>query len=239
MADDSSKSRYLFPRWSNLARPAIAAGVVGGLVFASVLVGIGFSPQATAVGYQPEQPVPFSHALHAGKLQMDCRYCHTSVENAAFAAVPATQTCMNCHASIRPDSPLLAPVRKSWQSGNPVEWVKVHDLAQYAHFNHSAHVSHGVSCVSCHGRVDQMEVVRQTQPLSMAWCLDCHRAPESHLRPIEHVTNLGWKATDHPLAKEQNLTDVVAAQRLVGEALKKQLGIRPVEYMTACSTCHR
>ncbi|HEX8916402.1 MAG TPA: hypothetical protein VF796_28885 [Humisphaera sp.] len=239
MPDDAPKPRFLFPKWSNHARPAIAAGVVGGLVFVSVLVGVGFSPQATAVGYQPEQPVPFSHKVHAGKLGLDCRYCHTTVETAAFAAVPPTQTCMNCHASIRPDSQLLAPVRQSWQTGKPVEWVKVHNLAQYAYFNHSAHVTHGVSCVSCHGRIDQMDVVKQVQPLSMGWCLDCHRAPEQHLRPRDQVTNLAWKATDHPLAKDRNVTDPAAAQLLVGQAMKDQFKIRPPEYMTACSTCHR
>jgi hypothetical protein len=239
MADAPTKPRFLFPRWTNHARVGLSIGVVGTLVFVSVLAGIGFSPKATAVGYQPVQPVPFSHAMHAGKLGLDCRYCHTSVEQAAFAAVPATQTCMNCHASIRPASTLLEPVRESWQTGKPIEWIKVHTLPQHAYFNHSAHVTHGVSCVSCHGRIDKMDVVRQVQPLSMSWCLDCHREPEKFLRPKEQLTNLGWSPIDHPLAKERNVTDPDAAQLLVGSALKEQYQIRPANYLTSCSTCHR
>ena len=239
MPDDLPHPRFLFPRWTNLVRPAIPVLVVGGLVVASIIVGIGFSPKATAVGYQPAQPVPFSHQQHVGTLGIDCRYCHTSVESAAFAAVPPTQTCMNCHATIRPDSPLLEPVRQSWKTGEPIRWTKVHDVAQYTYFNHSAHVTHGVSCVTCHGRIDQMEVVRQVSPLSMAWCLDCHRNPEPFLRPADQITNLAWKATDHELARQKGIADVDAAQRLVGQHLKEQFGIRPPDYMTACSTCHR
>ncbi|WP_206291391.1 cytochrome c3 family protein [Humisphaera borealis] len=217
----------------------MVVGVIAGTIFICVLAGAGLSPKATAVGYQPTQPVPFSHAVHAGKLGLDCRYCHTTVESAAFAALPATQTCMNCHTSILPGSEPLAPVRDSWQSGNPIEWVKVHNLPGYAYFNHAAHVTHGVSCVSCHGRIDRMDVVRQEQPLSMSWCLDCHREPEKHLRPKDQVTNLAWSPLDHPLARERGTTGLAEAQLLVGRAMKEQYQIRSVGYLTACSTCHR
>lgn len=192
-----------------------------------------------AVGYEPIQPVPYSHALHAGKLGMDCRYCHSSVENASFAALPTTQVCMNCHTAIKPDSVALQPVRDSWKSGKPIEWVQVHNLANFAYFNHSAHVTHGVSCVECHGRIDQMDVVKQVKPLSMGWCLECHRDPATHLRPKDQVTNLGWKATDDEIAKKAGVTDLEAAKRLVGEHYLAEYGIQSTQYMQSCSTCHR
>jgi hypothetical protein len=224
MTEKAPKDRFTFPRWANYLLPAVVLAAAGGALYVPVLLGFGFSPQTTAVGYAPEQPVSYSHALHAGKLGLDCRYCHTSVEKAAFAALPATQVCMNCHTAIKADSPKLLKVRESWVSGRPVEWVKVHDLPDYVYFNHSAHVNRGVGCVSCHGRVDQMEVVRQVRPLNMGWCLDCHREPEKHLRPVERVTNMSWKAGDQ--GKE-------------GAELKKRYGILDVGYMTNCSTCHR
>ena len=134
---------------------------------------------------QPVQPVPYSHALHAGKLGIDCRYCHTTVEKANFAAIPPTETCMNCHTNIRTQSEALEPIRESWATGKPVEWIKIHDLPHYVYFSHQAHVTHGVGCIECHGRIDQMERVYQAKPLSMGWCLECHRDPGPHLRPEE------------------------------------------------------
>jgi len=156
-----------------------------------------FSPKYLEVGYMPEQPIAYSHALHAGQLGIDCQYCHTSVAVSAKANIPPTETCMNCHSQIKPDSPKLAPLRESWETGKPIEWVKIHKVADYAHFNHAAHVNVGVGCVSCHGRIDRMEVVYQAEPLSMGWCLDCHRAPEQHLRPVEEVTNMSWEVPDN------------------------------------------
>jgi hypothetical protein len=229
----------MFPRWANYALPAIVVGVLGGALYMPVALALGFSPATTAVGYAPEQPVPYSHALHVGKLGLDCRYCHHTVENAAFAAIPPTQVCMNCHTAIQNASPRLAPVRESWQTGKPVEWVKIHDLPDYAFFNHSAHINHGVGCVTCHGRIDQMDVVQQVAPLSMGWCLDCHREPEKHLRPRDQVTNMSWKPTDHPDVKAKGITDEGEAQKWLGAELKKQYGIHDSAYMTSCYTCHR
>src|SRR5439155_1346774 len=123
---------------------------------------------------------------------LDCRYCHSTVERAAFAALPATQTCMNCHTNIMPNSNLLKPVRDSWATGKPVAWVKIHDLPDYAYFNHSAHINHGVGCATCHGRIDQMDQVYQARTLSMSWCLECHRAPEKFLRPKSEITNMNY-----------------------------------------------
>ena len=220
--------RFLFPRWINYLLPLAGIAVVGGAFYVPTLFALGASPVATAVGYQPQQPVPYSHALHAGKLGMDCRYCHNTVENTAFAALPATQTCMNCHTTIRTDSTLLQPLRDSWATGKPVQWVKVHDLPDYVYFNHSAHVSHGVGCVECHGRIDRMDVVHQDKPLSMGWCLECHREPEKHLRPRDQITNMDWK----PAGDSQ-------AALAEGLELKKSYGVHDQSYMISCYTCHR
>lgn len=193
--------------------------------YALFLLAFGATPYATDVGYQPKQPVPYSHALHAGQMGMDCRYCHTTVEKSAHASIPPTATCMNCHAIVFPESDKLRPVREAWRTGEPVEWVRIHDLPDYAYFNHSAHVNRGVGCVSCHGRIDRMEVVYQEKPLSMNWCLDCHRQPENYLRPLDKITDMNWSAADE--GKDQ-LT--------VGREIKNKYNINP---STDCSTCHR
>jgi hypothetical protein len=244
-AATGTSGRFIFPRWANYALPVIVVVALGGALYLPVAMGLGFSPKTMAVGYAPTQPVPYSHAMHAGQLGIDCRYCHSTVEKTAFAAIPASQVCMNCHSVIRQkdrDGQInhrLKPVFDSFATGKPVNWVKIHDLPDYVFFNHSAHVNHGVGCVSCHGRIDQMDVVQQAAPLSMAWCLECHREPEKNLRPKDQITNMGWKATDHPLAKKQNLTDVDEAQRVVGTELKTEYGIHDSQYMTSCYTCHR
>jgi len=170
------------------------AGLLAPLVLIGVVAAISYwwSPSFTDVGYQPEQPVPFSHKLHAGDLGLDCRYCHNTVEIGASAAVPPTQTCMNCHGFVATESKDLEPVRQSWESGTPIEWTRVHMLPDYSYFDHSIHVSVGVGCASCHGRIDHMDVVYQAEPLSMGWCLDCHRDPEPHLRPLDEVTNMAY-----------------------------------------------
>jgi hypothetical protein len=213
---------FSFFLWLDRARPwagallAIApAYVVGMLYFFG-------SPVTTDVGYQPTQPVPFSHKLHAGELGLDCRYCHTTVEKAATAAIPSTSICMNCHKLIAADSAKTLRLREAATSGQPIPWVRVHDLPDYVYFDHGAHVSRGVSCVSCHGRVDTMEEVRQVEPLSMGWCLGCHRKPEAHLRPPRFVTDLDW------VPEEDRL--------VMGARLREQYNLNP---STDCSTCHR
>lgn len=221
--NQDQKGTFYFPKWVDRLRDVLGAILLGVLpVYLVLLVWYGFSPKTTDVGYQPQQPVPFSHKLHAGDMGMDCRYCHTTVELAAKAAVPPTQTCMNCHAKIRAASPKLVPVRESYATGVPVPWVKVHDLPDYAYFNHSAHVTRGVGCVECHGRIDKMEVVQQFAPLGMGWCLDCHRNPEPRLRPKELVTKMDWQPT------EDRLT--------LGRRLREAYNINPSQ---DCSTCHR
>ena len=205
----------IFPRSLNRLPAIVAIGVAlaGGLLTA--VVWYYFTPKHTHVGYTPRQPVPYSHWLHAGQMGMDCRYCHSNIERAAHAQIPPTQTCMNCHSLIRTDSARLAPVRASWESGASVEWVKVHRLPDHAYFDHSVHLSAGVGCVTCHGRVDQMEVVRQEQPLSMAWCLDCHRNPTPNIRPVDQITNM-----------DPNLSGTAQPPRQLNPP-------------TTCSGCHR
>ena len=156
-----------------------------------------FSPSYTDVGYRPEQPVPYSHKLRAGDMGIDCRYCHNTVERADHASIPPTSTCMNCHEQVKTESLRLKKVRDSYATkGQAVEqaipWIRVHMLPDYAYFSHQSHVAAGVGCATCHGRVDKMVVVEQQQPLSMGWCLDCHRNPEPNLRPRDQVTNMGW-----------------------------------------------
>jgi hypothetical protein len=215
---------FVFPRWANKTR-ALAGVLLGGApLYLTGLVWYGASPKTTDVGYEPKQPVPYSHALHAGQLGLDCRYCHNTVEQAAHAAIPATQTCMNCHQTVHTKSEKLAPVRASWETNEPVEWLKVHDLPDYVYFNHSAHVTRGVGCVTCHGRVDQMEEVYQKEPLSMSWCLQCHRNPEPNLRPPEEVTNMTWAPPDGQDPIEY------------GKMLREKNHLNPP---TDCSTCHR
>ena len=212
----------IFPQWSNKIPPLILAAVV------VILIGvIGFfwyygSPKYTDVGYRPEQPVPYSHKLHAGNLGMDCRYCHTGVEVSASAVVPPTQTCMNCHTLIKTDSEKMAKVFESWTNGKPIEWIKIHDLGDYAYFNHSAHINAGVGCASCHGNIAEMEVVKQVEALSMGWCLDCHRAPEMHLRSPDQITNMKWEPPENQLS-------------LAKEIIKRKNINPPVD----CSGCHR
>ena len=123
---------------------------------------------------------------------MDCRYCHTGVERSAVAGIPPTQTCMNCHVMVKPDSDSLKVVKASWNTKKPIQWVRVHKSPDYVYFDHSAHINVGVGCKSCHGRIDRMNVVMQAEPLSMSWCLECHRNPEEHLRPLSEITNMEW-----------------------------------------------
>src|SRR5690606_3885340 len=194
------------PLVAAIAGPIVAAGAI-------FTVWYWFSPYYTDAGYRPEQPVPFSHKLHAGEMGLDCRYCHNTVERSAHAAVPPTQTCMNCHSQVATESPALEPIRHSYEHGEPVEWVRVHQLPDYAFFDHRPHLAAGVGCVSCHGRIDQMTVVEMAKPLSMGWCLECHRDYEPNLRPLDRITDLSyhpalagydWQANPERKRKELN-----------------------------------
>ncbi len=217
--------QYVFPRWSNLLLPSLIIAAMVVPLYVTLVVAYGFSPKTTNAGYQPEQPIPFSHLLHAGELGLDCRYCHNTVERADEAAIPPTQTCMGCHVSIHRESPQLEPLRYSFATGMAVPWVRVHDLPDYAYFSHSAHVTRGVSCVECHGRIDRMERVYQHEPLSMGWCLECHRDPDPNLRDPSLVTKLswGWGRSEKERREE-------------GAQWREFNHLAPSE---DCSTCHR
>ena len=212
----------IFPSWTN--RIPLFLGIGGPLLGVLAIAGVWywFSPEYTDVGYAPHQPVPYSHRLHVGQLGLDCRYCHASVEVAAAANVPPTQVCMNCHHLIKRDSPLLEPIRRSLASGKPMHWKRVHMLPDYAYFNHAVHVRAGVGCISCHGAIQTMEVVGQAKPLSMSWCLGCHRDPAPNLRPTAEVTNMAWFPP-----KDQAAWAVQAIA---------EKGLAPPEN---CSGCHR
>ena len=196
---------------------ALALFVVGMAIYSR-------SPYPAFIHKSPDQPVPFNHQLHAGGLKIDCRYCHSAVEVSASASIPPTQTCMTCHSQIKTDSPALAPVRDSFQSGVPVAWNRVHDLADFVYFNHSIHVAKGVGCSTCHGNIAEMAKVEQVQPLTMGWCLQCHRNPEQYLRPPEAIYDTAWQPP--------------ANQAEQGAALVQQYNIK-VSRLTNCSICHR
>ncbi len=182
------------------------------------------SPYLTWAGVLLEQPVAFSHQHHVGGLGIDCRYCHASVERSAFAGMPSTKTCMSCHSQVWSDSPALEPVRDSWRSGRALEWVRVHNLPDYAYFDHSIHVKRGVGCVSCHGRVDEMPWTFRAKSLQMGWCLDCHRNPSPALRPQPAVFQMGWKPTGSP------------EERQVREWFSRH---HDALALTNCTVCHR
>jgi hypothetical protein len=216
--------RQLFHRSTNtIARASIfgALFVVAGLAW--VGAGISRSSYVTQVGVAREQPVPFSHKHHVAGLGIDCRYCHTTVEDTAFAGIPPTQTCMSCHSEIWADSPMLEPVRESYRTDRSLEWIRVHDLPDFVYFNHSIHVSKGVGCDACHGEVDEMPLTWREASLQMAWCLECHRAPELHVRPREEVFNSAW-------------TPPGGDQRALGLELVERYDIERVD---DCSICHR
>lgn len=183
------------------------------------------SSYITEQGVARAQPVPFSHEHHVGGLGIDCRYCHTSVETSAFAGLPATAICMNCHSQIWSASDALKPVRDSYQTGTPIRWTRVHNLADFVYFNHGIHVRKGVGCSTCHGPVDRMPLMWQAQSLQMEWCLGCHREPEAFLRPREQVFNMSWRPAGDQVTR--------------GRALMKEYDIKGVELLTSCSTCHR
>jgi formate-dependent nitrite reductase cytochrome c552 subunit len=182
------------------------------------------TPKYTRVGYAPVQPVPFSHAKHVNEVGMDCRYCHSNVDKSYHSNVPTSQTCMNCHNQIKTTSPLLAPIRESYETGKAVPWVWIHKTPDYAYFNHSIHVNRGVSCVECHGKVNEMDVVTHMQPLSMGFCITCHRAPEARLRDPKDIYNLN----SLPLVEQGR-----------GQEAKDMIANWKVKAPQSCSGCHR
>ena len=215
----------IFPRSANaLVRASLIGVVVAVAALGSVGWALAHSAFTTGQGVTIPQIVPFSHDHHVSGLGIDCRYCHTGVETSAFAGIPPTATCYNCHKIIWSDAPLLEPVRESYRTGRPLVWNRVYDLPDFVYFDHSIHVAKGVGCASCHGRIDQMKLTAQATSLQMAWCLECHRNPEKFIRPRSEVFNMAWEAKD---------------QRALGERLVREYQLRPTFALTNCSTCHR
>jgi hypothetical protein len=216
----------IFPKSAN-ALPLqiiIFLGILGGVAAAGITYYA--TPAYLRVGYQPVQPVPFEHSLHAGQLGIDCRYCHSGVEKSGTSSVPSAQTCMNCHSLVKTTSPLLEVVRQSYATGEPVPWVKIHAVPDYVYFNHSVHVARGVSCVECHGKVNEMPVVHQDQPHSMSWCLDCHRHPAGRIRDPKDVFNLdSARLADQGPAGEKKAQEYIHNWKVM-----------PPQ---SCSGCHR
>src|ERR1700683_3435711 len=180
------------------------------------------SPYITYAKVARPQPVPFSHQHHVGGLGIDCRYCHTSVENSSFAGIPPTKTCMNCHSQIWTNASMLEPVRESFRTDRSIQWIRVHDLPDYVYFNHEIHVAKGVGCTTCHGQVNKMPLMWQERSLQMKWCLDCHRHPEQFVRPRSEVFSLTYRPPPD--------------QTEMGRKLVKEYNIQS---LTSCSTCHR
>lgn len=219
----------IFPKWTNKLPQLIIVG--GLLVGTAVTAGITYyaTPKYTRVGYMPKQPVNFSHNVHAGQLGLDCRYCHSAVEKSWYSNIPSAGTCMNCHNQVLKDDPKLALVRESAATGKPIPWVQIHKVPDYVYFNHSVHVNRGVSCVECHGQINQMDEVYHAKPFGMAFCLECHRDPGAKLRPPDKITDLNWKWSDDP-------KQAAEMQKLNGQ---KFVHDWKVQSLQSCSACHR
>jgi len=215
-------SQIFHPSMNTISRVTIFGAVI-------IVIGLGLivnyvvrSSFMTQVNVAREQPVPFSHLHHVDQLGLDCRYCHTSVEDSSFAGIPPTETCMTCHSQIWTEAPMLEPVRESFRTGQPLQWTRVHDLSDFVYFNHSIHVEKGIGCETCHGRVDQMPLTWKSETLHMEWCLECHRHPENGIRPPGEVFTTGWQPESPELGRQ-----LIAQQNINADPLDD------------CSICHR
>jgi hypothetical protein len=219
----------IFPQWTNRLPAMVTVG--GLLVSSGVTAGFWyyFTPKYTRVGYQPIQPVSFSHSVHVSQVGLDCRYCHTGEDKSWYSNIPTSGTCMNCHRQVLKDDPRLALVRESAATGRPIPWIQIHRVPDFVYFNHAVHVNRGIGCVECHGQVNQMDEVYHAKSLAMAFCLDCHRHPAMAVRPLDKVTDLNWKGSDDPrIAAEM--------QRINGERVVREWRVQSLQ---TCSACHR
>jgi hypothetical protein len=211
------------PRSNTISRVSIVCAVLAILGAGWLTNAVFWSPYTTWVRVPREQPVPFSHKHHVEGLGIDCRYCHSSVEKSHFAGIPSTDTCMTCHSQLWAQAPLLEPVRNSLATDTPIQWNRVNDLPDFVYFDHSIHVNKGIGCTTCHGPVDQMPLTWKENTLYMKWCLQCHRAPESEIRPRDEVFNVKWQKPDN---QEQLGRELVVKYRV------------EVSRLTNCSVCH-
>ena len=200
----------------------VSGAVLAGLVMA-ILLNINRLDYVSHVGMPKDQPVPFSHKHHVTGMGLDCRFCHTTVEDAAFAGIPPTETCMGCHSLVWTEAPMLEPVRASFRDNTALEWTRIHDLPDFVYFKHDIHIAKGIGCQTCHGQVDQMPLTWKAHTLNMEWCLECHRAPEKFIRPREEVFNMAWTPPSD--------------QEVVGRRLVEKYGVQTSQ-LTDCSICH-
>jgi hypothetical protein len=212
------------PSANTFARVTIFGAVFFIGILGAIVLALARSNYTTRVGVIQPQPAPFSHAHHVSGLGIDCRYCHTAVEESSFAGMPSTHTCMTCHSQIWNDSPMLEPVRESYRTGEPLAWTRVHNLPDFVYFNHSVHVRKGIGCTECHGQVERMPLTWKAEPMTMEWCLQCHRQPQRFIRPQERVFDMDY---EHP-----------PDQLALGQQLVADYHI-PVERLTDCYICHR
>jgi hypothetical protein len=229
MTDESggaeNRHRFFHPATNTWAKICVlgffALAAAGGWALTEIFK----SPYITRAGIVVEQPIPFSHKHHVAEEGIDCRYCHTTVEKSAFAGMPPTETCMNCHSQLWTNDEMLEPVRASFKSGAPIHWRRVNNLPGFVYFNHSIHVAKGVGCATCHGQVDEMSLTYQAAPLTMEWCLTCHRDPQNFIRPREEVFNMDWQPPEN--------------QNEQGKVLVEKYHVKDAQSLTNCSTCHR
>jgi hypothetical protein len=217
-------AQLFHPSSNTIAKVSIFGAVffLAGLAWMSLA--LNRSPYMTKTGVAREQPVPFSHKHHVQGVGIDCRYCHTSVEESAFAGIPPTKLCMNCHSVLWKDAPVLEPVRESYRTNESIQWTRVHDLPDFVYFDHSIHVAKGVACVTCHGQVDEMPLMWQENSLHMEWCLNCHRHPEKYIGPKDQVTSVNIESHE--------------SQETVGKALVEEYKVQ-TDQLDNCSICHR
>ena len=218
--------RHTFsPSMNVVAKVGLVAAVMGLAILTLVCLIYTRSSYGTGSGLALVQPIPFSHQHHVGILGIDCRYCHTSVEQSSFAGIPPTKTCMNCHSQIWVGSQILEPVRESYRTDEAIRWKRVYNLPGFVYFDHHVHVQKGIGCTSCHGRIDEMPFTYQEPSLLMEWCLGCHRNPEQRIQPRDTVFNMRYQQPDD--------------QNALGRSLVKEYRVRDTTYLTSCSTCHR
>ncbi|MHB8525779.1 MAG: cytochrome c3 family protein [Candidatus Acidiferrales bacterium] len=210
------------PSTNTISRVSIYGCAIIVAVLSFALYEIGQSPYYTRQNLPQPQPVPFSHRHHAAELGIDCRYCHDTVETSAFAGIPSTQTCMTCHSQIWTNSPMLKPVRDSYETGRSISWRRVNALPDFAYFNHSIHVAKGIGCTTCHGAIGTMTLTWQATTMQMSWCLGCHREPEKYVRPRDQVFNINYRPPPNQMA--------------LGRKLVRKYKIQS---LTSCDTCHR
>jgi formamidopyrimidine-DNA glycosylase len=210
------------PSSNTIAKVSIVAAILLAASTLAVAYIVDRGPWITAVQMAPEQPIPFSHKHHVKDDGIDCRYCHTSVENSAYAGIPPTETCMSCHSQIWSNASVTEPIRQSWTTGKSIEWTRVHDLPDYVYFNHSIHLNKGMGCSTCHGQINEMALTWKVNTLNMNWCISCHRNPAQYIRPRSEVFNINYK---YP-----------SDQATLGPKLVKEYH---VQSLTDCYTCHR